>query len=341
MADILEHLRRLLRLYESSVDNALSFIIFLSSKGDDSMKYTPSLLVLFSLILAMALALGSLGAASAAAVPNCTQYYTVERGDTLAKIAARYNTTWRILAELNNIKDANLIYTGQRICVSVSASTTPATPRPTTTPAPVPSFSIVSVNVDQSVTIRTANFPANLTFNVLWGDFGTRAVNGLRSGTITSGSGGAFTATINIPSQMHGKDRVAIRLESTSTAHFSYNWFHNKTTASTTPTPTPAPGQTTTIPTFSISSVNRDQSVTIRTANFPAGKNFNVTMGAMGTRGIGGVSVGTLDSGTGGALTATFTIPASLAGSSRIAIRLESSASGHFSYNWFYNNTTP
>ena len=41
------------------------------------------------------------------------EYYVVKRGDTLSKIAAKYNTTVAQLVKWNNIKNANLIYTGQ------------------------------------------------------------------------------------------------------------------------------------------------------------------------------------------------------------------------------------
>lgn len=44
-------------------------------------------------------------------------YYTVRKGDTLSGIAARYNTTWQKLKVMNNIKNANLIYVGQKIRV--------------------------------------------------------------------------------------------------------------------------------------------------------------------------------------------------------------------------------
>jgi hypothetical protein len=83
----------------------------------------------------------------------------------------------------------------------------------------------------------------------------------------------------------------------------------------------------------------RDNSVTIQTSNFPPGLNFDVLMGPMGTRGVGGYYVGTLYSGTGGSLSATFPIPAQLYGSYQIAIRTQNMPSGYFSYNWFYNNT--
>ncbi|MEO8612534.1 MAG: LysM domain-containing protein, partial [Chloroflexota bacterium] len=45
--------------------------------------------------------------------PPSTGTYTVVRGDTLSKIAAKFGTTWQALASLNNIANPNLIYAGQ------------------------------------------------------------------------------------------------------------------------------------------------------------------------------------------------------------------------------------
>ena len=93
------------------------------------------------------------------------------------------------------------------------------------------------------------------------------------------------------------------------------------------------------IPTFSISSVSRDDTVTIVTNNFPAGQTFTVRMGAYGTMAMGGMEVATTDSGNGGSFTATYTIPDALKGSQRIAIRMDS-PQGFFAFNWFWNNNT-
>ena len=48
--------------------------------------------------------------------------YTVKRGDTLSHIAKRFGTTVNELVRLNNIKNPNLIYVGQKLKVSRSAS---------------------------------------------------------------------------------------------------------------------------------------------------------------------------------------------------------------------------
>jgi LysM repeat protein len=300
----------------------------------------------FLILAALALTLGAASGiwttaeAQAAQIPaNCTQTYTIKAGDTLAKIAAAHNTSWRTLAEINKIENPNKIYTGTKICLAVSA----ATPVPTTPAATAPTISIQSVVKDSSVTIKTANYPANRTFEVLMGAMGTRGINGVKVGTLESGTGGVKEATFNIPTSLQGSARIAIRLQSTTGGYFSYNWFHNSSTAAATPAPTtpaPSPAPTTPaakVPTIAIQSVVKDTSVTIKTANYPANRTFEVLMGPMGTRGVNGVKVGTLESGAGGAIEATFNIPASLQGSARIAIRLESTTGGYFSYNWFYN----
>lgn len=42
-------------------------------------------------------------------------YYTVKAGDTLSKIARKHNTTVKNIAALNNLKDPNKIYAGQKL----------------------------------------------------------------------------------------------------------------------------------------------------------------------------------------------------------------------------------
>src|SRR4030042_119452 len=81
-------------------------------------------------------------------------------------------------------------------------------------------------------------------------------------------------------------------------------------------------------PSFSIEAVAQDKSVTIKTNNLPPNDTFKVTMGKFGTRGVGGIVVDTTNSGSGGTLTITYNIPASLAGLSMIAIRMQSPTTG-------------
>ena len=204
----------------------------------------------------------------------------------------------------------------------------------------VPLIFIQSVVKDVSVTISGTNFPANQTFTVRMGAFGTMGIGGTVVGTRTTDSSGAFTAIYNIPAALAGASKIAIRLESPQ-GYYSYNWFINAPPPAATPAApasTPIPGYTGT-PTFSISAVVKNSSVTVLTSNFPTGQDFTVRMGEFGTMGIGGTVVATTASGSGGSMSTTYSIPASLAGLSRIAIRMDF-PSGHYSYNWFYNNST-
>ena len=43
--------------------------------------------------------------------------YTIQRGDTLSRIAAKYGTTVAILVELNNIPNKNRIYAGHKLLI--------------------------------------------------------------------------------------------------------------------------------------------------------------------------------------------------------------------------------
>ncbi|MCL4804053.1 MAG: hypothetical protein KJ046_07135 [Anaerolineae bacterium] len=207
----------------------------------------------------------------------------------------------------------------------------------------VPTFSIVSVEAGKTVTIQTGNFPANQVFTVTMGPMGTQGVNGIVVGTLNSGAGGALKATFNIPAQLASAYQIAIRAQTAHAApYYAYNWFYNNTTGAGTggqPQPTPGPVYAGT-PTFTVCGVVQNTSVTIRTKDFPPNQTFQITMGPFGTQGIGGYQVGTLNSGAGGQLTATYPIPAQLAGLGRIAIRAQTpQASPFFAYNWFYNNT--
>jgi hypothetical protein len=267
----------------------------------------------------------------------CTQYHTVKSGENLYQIGKLYGVKWQDLAKWNNIHSPYVIYTGQQLCVSTQGTVTPPPSQP---PAgTIPTFSILSVVSDQNVTIQTANFPANDTFDVLMGKFGTQAIGGIKVDTINSGSGGTFKATFNIPAELKGLSKIAIRLQSnTGSGYFAYNWFYNNTTGSGTGGGDGTGGGYSGYPTFSIAGVVRNQTVTIVTNNLPKNDSFNVLMGPMGTRAVNGYLVTTINSGSGGTQTLTFNIPSQLSGSKQIAIRLESPTSGYFAYNWFYNN---
>lgn len=67
-------------------------------------------------------------------VPN---FYKVERGDTVSKIASRYGISWREVAKLNRLDSSNTIYTGQWLALwkSTTEPAEPAKPKQDVLPA--------------------------------------------------------------------------------------------------------------------------------------------------------------------------------------------------------------
>lgn len=62
--------------------------------------------------------------------PGQVTNYTVQPGDTLARIAARFGTTIQAIAQLNGISNPNLIYVGQVLRIPTSGGGDPVTPPP-------------------------------------------------------------------------------------------------------------------------------------------------------------------------------------------------------------------
>lgn len=127
-----------------------------------------------------------------------------------------------------------------------------------------------------------------------------------------------------------------------TSGYYAYNWFYNSdANVGSSPSPAPSTGYAG-YPTFSITAVQKDVNVTIVGSNFPPNDTFFVRMNWMGTQGVAGSIVQTIHTDANGNLDdSTYPIPAFLTGSYQIAIRLESSVSVYFAYNWFYNNNAP
>ena len=49
--------------------------------------------------------------------PVCRVYYTVRFGDTLYRIALRFNSNVYTIAQANGILNINLIFAGQNLCI--------------------------------------------------------------------------------------------------------------------------------------------------------------------------------------------------------------------------------
>lgn len=272
---------------------------------------------------------------------GCTRYHTVRAGESLSWIGRYYGVSWPHLAQINNIPPPYTIYPGQRICITGTGGTGGVVPP--YNPSAYWSYQVTKVVMNTSVSIRTYNFPDNTLFKVEMG----RNVGGKGEwrnvGDLDSGGGGTFNAHYNIPAEFAGTPSLVLRLTKVrkdgSMGTYVDRWVTNASTGGG-GTGGVYPPYYSGIPTFWIVSVVRNKEVQISTYNFPSGLKFDVFMGPMGTRGTGGIYIGTFDSGAGGVLKKTFPIPPQLFNHYKIAIRTQNLPSGYYSYNWFYNNTT-
>jgi hypothetical protein len=202
-----------------------------------------------------------------------------------------------------------------------------------------PEIMPASVKEDTLVIIKGLNFPANETFDVIMGEEGSKGIGGIQVDILDLEDETTFIHTFNIPSSLQGETKLDIRFESNESDLAVYTTFENQTGASGGTTEDFNDGGTSDIPTIAILSIKEDESVTLKTYNFPAGRDIQVLMGEMGTRGIGGIQVTTFSSETGSSLTKTFDIPDALNGEYQIAIRLQTADGVFFAYNWFFNDT--
>ena len=83
------------------------------------------LLVLGVMLLGNVAGLNMFGAFAQGRCASNARAYTVVRGDTLSRIAARYHTSWQRLASYNHIRNANLIYVAQTVCIPGAGATRP------------------------------------------------------------------------------------------------------------------------------------------------------------------------------------------------------------------------
>jgi len=86
-------------------------------------------------------------------IPRGTKIdYTVQPGDTIAGIAAKYNSTEEAIVTENSITDPNALFVGQLLVIPVNLVTATPTRSPTSTPIPpgpgtsLPSPTTTSVN---------------------------------------------------------------------------------------------------------------------------------------------------------------------------------------------------
>ncbi len=203
--------------------------------------------------------------------------------------------------------------------------------QPAVVSAAYPSFDIVAVKSDESVTIHTNSFPANVNFTVRMDVAGNLAIDGIAVTDINSGQGGTFEATFKIPAELKGTKTIAIRLESTR-GYYAYDWFNNVTQGTTPSNPVPV---TSGKPYLTFLGVKANQSVTIEAHNLAVNTTFTVRVGPYYTFFRDYVTVPSVRSDSNGYVKFTITLPDNVLDENLVTVRLD--GGGRYTFNAFKN----
>ena len=106
-------------------------------------------------------------------------------------------------------------------------TTTPTATRTPTSSNPTPKITIIGVQKNKAVTVQTANFPPNQVFTIRMGPLSGFSSNNKVTGTVYSGTGGAFMITTFIPGDYANEEKLTIRLDS-NLGFYAFNAFDNK-----------------------------------------------------------------------------------------------------------------
>lgn len=93
---------------------------------------------------------------------KCALKYTVQSGDTLYGVAAKYQVKFEELVEVNKLKAPYLLYVGQVLCIPPGAVIPTATPAPTPAPGTPVAKNVPSVSgfhLGTVAWIALTNFP--------------------------------------------------------------------------------------------------------------------------------------------------------------------------------------
>jgi hypothetical protein len=188
-------------------------------------------------------------------------------------------------------------------------------------------FEIASVKADESVTIRTVDFPVRTNFTAIMGKATNKAVNGVVSTEFNSGDGGEFEIVLPIPDEVKGVRIIGIRIESKD-GYQGYNWFFNRTQTSMIPDPNLKPDIT-------FSNVKKNTSVDVKAINLPPLTMFRVRVGPYDTFYSNYTSVDMVTTDGNGSASYTISLGANVKDEEFISVRMD--GGGTYLFGTFQN----
>lgn len=201
------------------------------------MTRTLRLFILLTVVLATMLGGVALdtGPAAAQTTAGCARTHVVQPGQNLFRIGLLYGVRWDTLAAWNNLANANLVYSGQVLCVSgpVSGGGTVSPPpaSPITVfpgnpfgPTTEPRAYFPKITLGQSFELVGYNFPANRQVTISLAALGDSYQPFY---TATTDARGQFYVQVAIPPALQTSRTVAVQVTA-SGGYFAKNWFYNR-----------------------------------------------------------------------------------------------------------------
>ena len=215
----------------------------------------------------------------------------------------------------------------------------------------LPTMSVLSLVPGSRIQLQILNLPTYTEFTVTMGPAGDRGLGAPVVAHFNTYGNGNVNYWFEVQTEVREDPFFDVRIDN-GNGTYAYLTVDNTTpvsipadTRTPSPTQTPTPlGWTITTRTFGlikIIKVQRDGVVVAAIRNMPANTVFTVTIGAAGTKGLGGYPVGSLTTGnaSGVAMVGTFEIPALLRGSDFLDLRVQ--APGRFYYATIRNVNYP
>jgi len=257
-------------------------------------------------------------AAVSSEIEKCKYWHMIQPDEYLIKIAKLYDVDWRYLAELNDLRDADLIYPNKDLCISLTR-TYSLPPQPTVLPGLGTGAKVYAASVieDESVTLVGTGLSRYTWYAVyLSSDRANNPTEYLMS-WLTTDKNGVFRVTYDLPNKLHDAPRLRATVKN-GLIVIASDWFINGTTELYTG------GNITPAIKISLMEVKKNDLVSIKFENLPSNVVFTVSLGEEGTQGVPGDEVGTLlrDENDPNVIM-TFNIPAMLYDQTKLDLRLE------------------
>jgi hypothetical protein len=174
---------------------------------------------------------------------TCSKKYTVVAGDTLSSIAAKYNTTVQVLAELNDLTAPYVLSVGQTICLPAGSTAATATPKATSTSSSSKYKYDITVTRDGTrITLKASSFPPKSNFWVRAGE-DLKKSGWMRIGKLHTNKNGAGEGTYRLPDDLRIEPSYYLCLKNQSTDKLTCKKVFQTVVINPNirPTPTPKP----------------------------------------------------------------------------------------------------